>query len=264
MADKYISALNAAENIDGNDLFVLEQSGEAKKLLGSLLTQYVTRNIMDISIITVSSTTPAYVDSYDHTTGELTLALPKGLGIKTVTNTSTSGRTRTFTITFDDDTTSTFTMLDGRSIVSVAKTSGDHSAGTLDTYTITYDDGNPDTFQVYNGRDGDGSQAADISGIHIATDPTNTVADDLTTLFKDVVAVDILGLSALPRTVSNAAITADHVLVSSTISPITAQSGDWTITTAAGSATISGTLATTADVRFVLARAGTAIEEIDT
>ena len=36
MADKNISALTQAESIGGEDLFVLEQNGEAKKLMRGL------------------------------------------------------------------------------------------------------------------------------------------------------------------------------------------------------------------------------------
>lgn len=41
MADKSISDLTQATQITGSDLFVLEQSGIAKKLLGSALLQYI-------------------------------------------------------------------------------------------------------------------------------------------------------------------------------------------------------------------------------
>ena len=43
---------------------------------------------------------------------------------------------------------------DGRSIVSITRTSGDGSAGTTDTYTIAYSSGASTTFQVTNGANG--------------------------------------------------------------------------------------------------------------
>lgn len=41
MADRAINDLAEALQVNGNDLFVLEQSGIAKKLLGSALLQYI-------------------------------------------------------------------------------------------------------------------------------------------------------------------------------------------------------------------------------
>ena len=40
MADKAITDLTQAQQITGEDLFVLEQGGEAKKLPGSKLVKY--------------------------------------------------------------------------------------------------------------------------------------------------------------------------------------------------------------------------------
>lgn len=48
--------------------------------------------------------------------------------------------------------------------------------------------------------------------------------------------------SSLPQTLSNANITADHVVIESVLSNPSAQTGDWTVTTASGTATISGTI----------------------
>mgnify|MGYP001022793551 CR=1 FL=1 len=45
----------------------------------------------------------------------------------------------------------------GKSIVSIARTSGTGAPGTTDTYTITYSDSTTSTFQVYNGADGQGA-----------------------------------------------------------------------------------------------------------
>ena len=41
MADKAISQLNAATSVTSVDLFVLEQSGEAKKLTGQILENWL-------------------------------------------------------------------------------------------------------------------------------------------------------------------------------------------------------------------------------
>lgn len=52
MADKSISDLTQATQIQALDLFVLEQGGEAKKLLGETLTQYLA-NVNTNSITSV-------------------------------------------------------------------------------------------------------------------------------------------------------------------------------------------------------------------
>lgn len=57
-----------------------------------------------------------------------------------------------------------------------------------------------------------------------------------------VLQVDIAAFSSLPQTVYNAAITADHVVVNSVLGTPSAQTGDWTVTTSAGSLTIAGTI----------------------
>lgn len=86
MADKAISQLNAAASITSADLFVLEQSGEAKKLTGQILENWLV--------------------SYANGHG----------GIQSLTKTSTSGTNPvvdTYTLTYADTTTSTFTVTNG-------------------------------------------------------------------------------------------------------------------------------------------------------
>ena len=48
--------------------------------------------------------------------------------------------------------------------------------------------------------------------------------------------------SSLPQTITNSSVTADHVVVNSVLSNPAAQTGDWTVTTAAGSLTIAGSI----------------------
>lgn len=62
---------------------------------------------------------------------------------------------------------------DGKGIVSVILTSGNHAAGTTDTYTITYTDETTSTFTVYNGANGDG--AGDM--VKAVYDPSGKNAD---------------------------------------------------------------------------------------
>lgn len=89
MADKTIGQLQAASQVTPTDLFVLEQSGVAKKLTGQTLENWL-----------------------------LTFADGHG-GIQSIAKTSTSGLTDTYTITLSDNTTVTFTVRNGKGISSV-------------------------------------------------------------------------------------------------------------------------------------------------
>lgn len=62
-------------------------------------------------------------------------------------------------------------------------------------------------------------------------------------------------VSSLPTTISNADITANMVVVQYTLSAPNVQTGDWTVTTAAGSATISGSMSSSGstDIELILA-----------
>ena len=63
-----------------------------------------------------------------------------------------------------------------------------------------------------------------------------------------VVEVTQASVSSLPVTISNSAITANHVVVDSVLSNPSAQTGDWTVTTSAGQAVIAGTISGTTDI----------------
>lgn len=83
MADKQISDLTAATAVQAVDLFVLEQSGTAKKLTGQILENWL-------------------------------LSFGAGLGgIQSIAKTGTSGLVDTYTITYSDASTSTFTVTNG-------------------------------------------------------------------------------------------------------------------------------------------------------
>lgn len=83
IADRQISDLVAATTVQTADLFVLEQTGTAKKLTGQILINWMT----------------AYADGHG--------------GIQTIAKTGTSGLVDTYTITYADATTSTFTVTNG-------------------------------------------------------------------------------------------------------------------------------------------------------
>ena len=127
MANKAISELPQAENVNNQDLFVLEQGGIAKKLPAETLI-----------------TEQGIIDA-------LAEALDGHGGISSVTLSSVSGRIRTYLITFSDGSATTFQVLDGTTITGIQKTS---TAGLVDTYTVYMSDGTTSFFQVRNGQDG--------------------------------------------------------------------------------------------------------------
>ena len=77
MADKTIGDLTQAESIGGEDLFVLEQGGEAKKLKGSQLIDYVTFNVISVTVKTLPAGSQATA-TYNEATGTLSLGIPQG------------------------------------------------------------------------------------------------------------------------------------------------------------------------------------------
>lgn len=68
-----------------------------------------------------------------------------------------------------------------------------------------------------------------------------------------VLQIDIASFSSLPQTVNNSAITADHVVVNSVLGTPSAQTGDWTVTTGAGTLTVSGSMSGSTTLTLYLA-----------
>lgn len=91
MADKSISELVAATAVGSTDLFVLEQTGTAKKLTGQILENWLV----------------SFADGHG--------------GIQTIAKTGTSGLVDTYTITYADTTTSTFTVTNGKALSSITQ-----------------------------------------------------------------------------------------------------------------------------------------------
>lgn len=159
MADSTIGSLPAASEITSQDLFVLEQNGEAKKLLGSILENYLNRNILNVSVTSVAATENPTV-SFDAATGTLNLGIPRGVGIAGVQKTGTLGLIDTYTATLDKlpsqqaAATFTFVVTNAKSINRVVAESATHTPGAMDTYTIEFNDGTTSSFEVYNGANG--------------------------------------------------------------------------------------------------------------
>lgn len=145
MADKTISELSAATQITASDLFVLEQSGTAKKLTGQILENWMV----------------SYADGHG--------------GIQSIVYTAPTPPSLdgTITITLADETVSNITLKNGKGISSVAKTG---TAGLVDTYTITYNDSSTSTFTVTNGATG-ATGAADYLYIKYASAQPTSDAD---------------------------------------------------------------------------------------
>lgn len=68
-----------------------------------------------------------------------------------------------------------------------------------------------------------------------------------------VLQIDIPSFSSLPLTISNANITSNHVEMKTVFSNPSAQTGDWTVTTSAGSLTISGSISGSTSLTMYLA-----------
>lgn len=79
----------------------------------------------------------------------------------------------------------------------------------------------------------------------------------------EVIVVNIASYSGsqvrVPASGTNAAITANHVLLASTVGTPVYQTGDWTVTTYDGYLTLSGSASAATTVQLVLGKAGTTI-----
>lgn len=141
MADKSIDQLNEAEKIYASDLFVLQQSGSAKKLTGQVLLNWLT----------------AAADGHG--------------GIQSIEKLSTSVLADTYRITLADTTTFDFVVNNGRGITGISKTG---TSGLVDTYTISYNNGTTSKFTVTNGAKGDKGDNAYVWIKYASQEPTES------------------------------------------------------------------------------------------
>ena len=139
MANKSISELVSATRVTPTDLFVLEQSGAAKKLTGQILENWL-------------------------------VAMSNGHGgIQSIEKLSTSGLVDTYRITLTDSTTYNFTVTNGRGIKSWEKSG---TSGLVDTYTMTLDDGTKIAYTVTNGEPGSPGAAGTVWIKYASQKPT--------------------------------------------------------------------------------------------
>ena len=156
MADKSISELTAATQVGSTDLFVLEQSGVAKKLTGQILENWLIAladghgGIQDIE----KTSTSGLIDTYTITLADETVetfTVTNGKAISSVVKTGAvpPSLTDSYRINYNDGTHYDFTVTNGKGVTSIEKTS---TSGLVDTYTITYNDSTTGTITVTNGK----------------------------------------------------------------------------------------------------------------
>lgn len=73
---------------------------------------------------------------------------------------------------------------------------------------------------------------------------------------KGIITVNCGTVSSLPKTVSNSVITQNHIVLYSELGTPSAQTGDWTVTTANGSVTISGSISGSTTLKLTLGLRG--------
>lgn len=202
MADKTIGQLTPASQVTPTDLFVLEQSGTAKKLTGQILENWLV----------------SFADGHG--------------GIQSIAKAGTTGLTDTYTITLSDTTTMTFTVTNGKGIQSIATYWAVSSNGTtpptswsltrqsmtatnryLWSYqAITYNDGTQSaTTQsvvgVYGDKGNTGNTGVGISNLTqtartpgVSTTYTFTMTDGST---KSFISYDGVGIADIAYTSSS-------------------------------------------------------------
>lgn len=255
------------------DLFVLEQNGEAKKLSGELLSSFIDRQITSVTVVERAATA-TYTASYNSNTGALTLGIPRGVGIASISDPTVSGLNKTYTITWEkpysaqSPTTKQFTVKDGNAITSIQAVSVTHTPGQNDRYQINFSEGNPFVFEVYNGQDGYGSPgshdpimdgSAPIVGTAHAYAREDHVHPSDTSRQKKlkVVTLNISEASTESQigSLTDAEITSDTICIKSDIDDPLVQTSDWTISTydTAPQLRITGTASDDTTVTLILA-----------
>lgn len=197
MADSAISDLTQAPLIQQQDLFVLEQNGEAKKLLGSQLTDFVNREIEHITVETVGPDMPATVKSYDRDTHTIVLQLPRGAAIASVRNPVITDilyktyKLITESVYGEGAIEIPFTVKDGDYITDIEAVVETHTPGGFDTYEFQFAERDPIQIDVYNGANGGGAAEYDDDeeGIYIvdggSTISANAVSYDPDETYED-------------------------------------------------------------------------------
>lgn len=102
--------------------------------------------------------------------------------------------------------------------------------------------------------DGEETTKLDASMLStIAATVATPIAESAATL-REVLVLDVASFSSLPQTVTNSNITSNMVVVNSVFGTPSAQTGDWTVTTADGSLTVSGSISGSTTLTLYLAK----------
>ena len=160
MADRAITALTAATTMSDEDLFVISQGGQAKKVTWQVFYQYLAETEWAHGGIRGIEYTPPESGSLngtvtvtfgDNTTTSFTITNGKGISSITKTAAVPPSLTDSYRMLFNDNTYYDFTVDNGKGISSIAKTAA-VAPSLTDTYTVTYNDGTTYTFTVDNGK----------------------------------------------------------------------------------------------------------------
>jgi len=91
------------------------------------------------------------------------------------------------------------------------------------------------------------------SGDILTTDANGQAQDSGVKIAElKALVIESSSFNSLPQTISNSAITSDHVVINSVLSNSSAQTGDWTVTTSSGSLSISGTISGSTTITLYL------------
>ena len=93
--------------------------------------------------------------------------------------------------------------------------------------------------------------SSDVSRVALVGEYDALIGKPDLTVYKCVV-VTSSSFSSLPQTLSNANLTASHVVINSVLSNPSAQTGDWTVTTSSGSLSISGSISGSTTITLYL------------
>lgn len=96
------------------------------------------------------------------------------------------------------------------------------------------------------------AKASIVEAINEVKGETTTLGTAATKL--ETLIVSISSVSSLPVTVNNSDIESDMVVINSELSDPSAQISDWTVTTASGSLTVSGTISGTTNIKLYLTK----------
>lgn len=289
MADKSISELTAATAVGSTDLFVLEQTGTAKKLTGQILENWLVSyadghgGIQSIELTGTSGTNPV-IDTYTITLSDETrydITVTNGVKGDTGDQTYVWIKWSAAQPTQDSDmgdvpdawigiysglsstAPTTYTSYEwynykggkgdtGDPITSVVRTSGDGSPGTNDTYTFYVNTTAVGTATIHNGSDGTGTvNSVNDIGVDLGTHNITLTAADVGAPKIPLHLSDTV--TSLPKTITNSNITADMRVINCVWGTPSAIQGNVTWTTSAGSLVLSGTMSgsTTVDIDLI-------------